>query len=364
MVSNVEAAKTDREDKIDKLIEILPKKNPLVVLKEMDELTGLDKVKANARTFIRRDIFNKRRKTFNLASVMGSQHTVFLGNPGTGKTTMARRRAELLHALGLAGNRYLEVTRETMVGEYIGHTEANTTEMIKAADVVFIDEAYSLVKGGDNTNDFGGLIVDALMTALENGRQNLAVFFAGYPNEMDRFLNSNPGFKSRIAYYEELPDYSMGELGLMLNTGLERNDFSIVLEAKTEAVSQLKTLKGKIGDKSFGNAREVRTIIEQVPDKMADRLFPDISEEDIAEASEFNMDEAKNKADALVKNSDLIKSESGIVVFKDKFNIEAMSEQDLKTVILEDIKALDIVNRGGKGKGLRDGNNVGYFKNF
>ncbi|MCE9507398.1 MAG: AAA family ATPase [Alphaproteobacteria bacterium] len=254
-------------------VKILPKKQPQQVLAEMNELVGMSDAKGNALALVLRAQFDAARVATGLPNTTQALHTVFEGNPGTGKTTMARKRAELLHSLGLVGNRYVEISRENMVGQYIGHTEKNMVDLFNSADVVFIDEAYNLVGDKDDKKDFGNQVVNALMTALENRRDSLTVFFAGYPEEMRNFIASNPGLQSRITHYQSLQDYSGEELGQIMDDLLKKAGLKMEPEAREYAVEQLVFAKTAIGARDFGNARIVRTLVEQLPNKMAERLF-------------------------------------------------------------------------------------------
>lgn len=264
------AAKT--EEDVSQHVKLLPKKTPGQVMAELNGLIGMETVKKEAQSFIYRAQWEAARGVFGSSALKQSLHTAFVGNPGTGKTITARLRAELFHSLGLTGNRYIEISRENMVGQFIGQTEAKMVEIFKQADVIFIDEAYNLVDDSSDNKDFGKRVIDALMIALENN-QNLTVMFAGYPVEMEKFLSSNPGLKSRVPHTISMPDYSLEELGRIMDLNLKKAELTIATDARMHAIEQLAAIKEASGERNFGNARVVRSLVEQLPNKMAERLF-------------------------------------------------------------------------------------------
>jgi AAA+ superfamily predicted ATPase len=272
-------AKAKTEGNMDQFVKLLPKKQPQQVLAEMDKLIGLGDAKGDALALVLRTQFDIARASHKLPRTKKSLHTAFVGNPGTGKTTFARKWAELLHAMGLVGDRYIEISRENMVGQYIGQTEKNMVDLFNSADVVFIDEAYNLVGDKDDKKDFGNRVVDALITALENRRDSLTVFFAGYPEEMQNFIASNPGFKSRVTHYQSLPDYSTEELGQIMDDLLKKAGLKMEPETREYTLGQLEAAKNAMGPRDFGNARIIRSLVEELPDKMANRLFRESSQE-------------------------------------------------------------------------------------
>jgi SpoVK/Ycf46/Vps4 family AAA+-type ATPase len=146
-------------------------------------------------------------------------------------------------------------------------------EFFKLADTIFIDEAYNLFSDSSDKRDFGIRVIDALMTALENKRDHLNVFLAGYPDRMNELLTSNPGLQSRIAHYINLPDYSMDELKEIMRRGVEKAELKMDKDAQKHVLEGLENLREAVGPENFGNARIVRTIVEQLPTKMAERLF-------------------------------------------------------------------------------------------
>lgn len=254
------------------LVQKLEKRDAKQILAEIDEsFVGLEKVKASARQIMLRQQFDMARSIGGHGATQQSHSTVFLGNPGLGKTTFARKKAELLHSLGLAGPNYVEVSRENVVGGFIGHTEAKMTALFQLADVIFIDEAYNLAESG-SSNDFGKRVIDSLLTALEN-KPNLTVFMAGYPAEMEKLLSSNPGLRSRLTRFDTFEDMTNEQLGQTLDYMLSKEALTVEPAARAHILEKLDACRSELGEKSFGNARLVRNIVRALPDQMAERMF-------------------------------------------------------------------------------------------
>ncbi|HKN44893.1 MAG TPA: AAA family ATPase, partial [Propionibacteriaceae bacterium] len=194
------------------------------VLDQLDrELTGLKPVKTRIREIASLLLIERIRKRMNLTSDVPTLHMSFTGNPGTGKTTVALRMANILHKLGFVRRGHVvSVTRDELVGQYIGHTAPKTKEILKKAmgGVLFIDEAYYLYKS-DNERDYGQESIEILLQVMENHRDDLVVILAGYRDRMDTFFKSNPGMSSRIAHHIDFPDYSHDELRLIADKMLE-----------------------------------------------------------------------------------------------------------------------------------------------
>jgi len=200
------------------------------VLDELDrELIGLKPVKTRVRDIAALLLIERARKLVGLASGSPSLHMSFTGNPGTGKTTVALRMAQILHRLGYVRKGHLvSVTRDDLVGQYIGHTAPKTKEVLKKAmgGVLFIDEAYYLYRP-ENERDYGQEAIEILLQVMENQRDDLVVILAGYRDRMDTFFQSNPGLSSRIAHHIEFPDYSSDELEQIAETMLAQMQYRL-----------------------------------------------------------------------------------------------------------------------------------------
>ncbi|WP_234892808.1 AAA family ATPase, partial [Sinorhizobium meliloti] len=207
------------------------------ILDELDrELVGLKPVKQRIRETAALLLVERARRAMGLSHEPPSLHMSFTGNPGTGKTTVALRMANLLHRLGYIRKGHLvSVTRDDLVGQYIGHTAPKTKEILKKAmgGVLFIDEAYYLYRP-DNERDYGQEAIEILLQVMENNRDDLVVILAGYADRMDRFFESNPGFRSRIAHHIDFPDYDNGELLSIAESMLSRQGYRF--DSKASAV--------------------------------------------------------------------------------------------------------------------------------
>jgi len=242
------------------------------VLDRLDaELVGLAPVKTRIREIAALLLVDRMRARFGLSSSRPALHMSFTGSPGTGKTTVALRMAELLHGLGyLRRGHLVSVTRDDLVGQYIGHTAPKTKEVLKRAmgGVLFIDEAYYLYKE-DNERDYGAESVEILLQVMENQRDDLVVILAGYKDRMDDFFRSNPGMSSRVAHHIDFPDYSVDELVAI--SGLMAAEHEYVLPADTAAVLR-DYLERRMRQPRFANARSVRNAIERARLRQANRL--------------------------------------------------------------------------------------------
>jgi probable Rubsico expression protein CbbX len=243
------------------------------VLEQLDEeLVGLAPVKTRIREIAALLVVDRLRHQHGLASERPSLHMCFTGNPGTGKTTVALRMAEILHRLGYVERGHLvSVTREDLVGQYVGHTAPKTRDVLKRAHggVLFIDEAYYLYRP-ENERDYGQEAIEILLQAMENERDKLVVILAGYKDRMETFFQSNPGMRSRIAHHLDFPDYNVEELVAIAELMLAEQMYRFSPEARQAFVDYLKR---RMQMPHFANARSVRNAIDRCRLRQANRLF-------------------------------------------------------------------------------------------
>jgi probable Rubsico expression protein CbbX len=243
------------------------------VLAELDrDLVGLAPVKKRIRETAALLLVERARKRMGLAHETPTLHMSFTGNPGTGKTTVAMRMADLLHRLGYIRKGHLvSVTRDDLVGQYIGHTAPKTKEILKRAmgGVLFIDEAYYLFRP-ENERDYGQEAIEILLQVMENQRDDLVVILAGYTDRMDRFFESNPGFRSRIAHHIDFPDYGDNELLQIATKMLDHQNYKLDAAA-TKALTDYIELRRT--QPHFANARSIRNALDRARLRQANRLF-------------------------------------------------------------------------------------------
>jgi probable Rubsico expression protein CbbX len=237
-----------------------------------DELVGLRQVKARIGELASLLVVDSVRGRFGIASPRPNLHMCFTGSPGTGKTTVALRMAALLHRLGyLRRGHLVSVTRDDLVGQYVGHTAPKTKDVVKRAmgGLLFIDEAYYLYRAG-NERDYGQESIEILLQVMESHRDDLVVILAGYTDRMDVFFRSNPGMGSRIAHHIDFPDYSVDELeriGAVMATGLGYRFTDDALPVFRDY------LERRQGRPRFANARSVRNAVERARLRQASRLL-------------------------------------------------------------------------------------------
>ena len=243
------------------------------ILEELDrELVGLVPVKRRIREISALLLVERARRELGLSHEPPTLHMSFTGNPGTGKTTVAQRMADLLHRLGYIRRGHLvSVTRDDLVGQYIGHTAPKTKEILKKAmgGVLFIDEAYYLYRA-ENERDYGQEAIEILLQIMENQRDDLVVILAGYADRMETFFTANPGFRSRIAHHVDFPDYSDGELLEIAAAMLAQQSYRLSTGAE-EALRRYVALRRE--QPHFANARSIRNALDRARLRQANRLF-------------------------------------------------------------------------------------------
>ena len=243
------------------------------VLATLDaELIGLAPVKKRIAEIASLLVVDKVRRDLSLASGAPSLHMSFTGNPGTGKTTVALRMADLLHKLGYSRTGHLvAVTRDDLVGQYIGHTAPKTKEVLKKAmgGVLFIDEAYYLYKP-ENERDYGQEAIETLLQVMENNRDDLVVILAGYKDRMETFFKSNPGMSSRVAHHIDFPDYGDDELVAIGELILGEWNYRLAPRAKAVFRDYVERRRAQ---PHFANARSVRNALDRARLRQARRLL-------------------------------------------------------------------------------------------
>ena len=264
-----------------------------------EELVGLAPVKARIREIAALLLIDKLRRNLGITSANPGLHMSFTGSPGTGKTTVGLKMADILYQLGyIKKGHLLTVTRDDLVGQYIGHTAPKTKEVLKKAmgGVLFIDEAYYLYKP-DNERDYGSEAIEILLQVMENQRDDLVVILAGYKEPMDKFYESNPGLSSRIANHIDFPDYTVDELLQISKLMLEEQQYQLTPDAEVALKNYIKKRKEK---PLFANARSVKNALDRARMRQANRIFDsrgqvltkkelvNLEAEDILQSTVFN----------------------------------------------------------------------------
>ena len=264
-----------------------------------EELVGLAPVKARIREIAALLLIDKLRKSLDITSASPGLHMSFTGSPGTGKTTVGLRMADILYKLGyIEKGHLLTVTRDDLVGQYIGHTAPKTKEVLKKAmgGVLFIDEAYYLYKP-DNERDYGSEAIEILLQVMENQRDELVIILAGYKEPMDKFYASNPGLSSRITNHIDFPDYTVDELLQISKLMLEEQQYQLTPDAEVALGQYIQKRKEK---PLFANARSVKNALDRARMRQANRIFDsrgqvltkkelvNLEAEDILQSTVFN----------------------------------------------------------------------------
>jgi len=264
-----------------------------------EELVGLVPVKSRIREISALLLIDKLRNNLGITSANPGLHMSFTGSPGTGKTTVGLKMADILYQLGyIKKGHLLTVTRDDLVGQYIGHTAPKTKEVLKKAmgGVLFIDEAYYLYKP-DNERDYGAEAIEILLQVMENQRDELVVILAGYKEPMDKFYESNPGLSSRIANHIDFPDYSTEELLKIAKIMLDEQQYQLTPQAEIALGQYIEKRKEK---PLFANARSVKNALDRARMRQANRIFDsrgqvltkkelvNLEAEDILQSSVFN----------------------------------------------------------------------------
>ena len=260
-ISSVNLYEEYKKTEIGKIIELLD-----------EELVGLTPVKSRIREIAALLLIDKARQNLGITSANPGLHMSFTGSPGTGKTTVGLKMADILYQLGYSKKGHLlTVTRDDLVGQYIGHTAPKTKEVLKKAmgGVLFIDEAYYLYKP-DNERDYGSEAIEILLQVMENQRDDLVVILAGYKDRMDTFYESNPGLSSRIANHVDFPDYEPDELLIIGQTLLEEQQYQLTNEAKDVFLEYIKL---RMEQPLFANARSVKNALDRARMRQANRIF-------------------------------------------------------------------------------------------
>lgn len=278
------AAKAGAQAMKEEGLDVQPEETFEQLMEELNSLVGLQSVKQDLTNLINLVKIRKLRESRGMKQPDITLHLVFSGNPGTGKTTVARLLAKIYKNLGVVSQgQLIEVDRSNLVAGYIGQTAVQTAEIVESAigGILFIDEAYTLVKGGDE-KDFGQEAIDTLLKMMEDNRDDLIVIVAGYTDKMEEFVNSNPGLKSRFNKYIFFNDYSGKELTKIYNSMAKKQEYVPDKEA-AKCIEEYLTKRAKAHEENFANAREARNYLERCIERQATRIveIEDISDDDL-----------------------------------------------------------------------------------
>ena len=272
---NDNTEQTEQQEKVEKKDSVVVNE-PLQgdPYKELDDLIGLGEVKKEVRSLANFVKLQKQREAKGLKTAKVSYHLVFYGSPGTGKTTVARIIGRIYKDLGvLKKGHTVETDRSGLVAKYLGQTALKTDTVVQHAihGVLFIDEAYALVPEDGNGSDYGQEAISTLLKRMEDYRDSLVVIIAGYKNEMQRFIDSNPGLQSRFNRYIDFPDYTSGELTDIFKMYMKKNQYTLAPDAETYLKEQFDYAVAH-KDRNFGNARYARNVFEKSIQAQANRL--------------------------------------------------------------------------------------------
>ena len=289
--SQTQAAKPEEKE------EIPPKEKIEDLLAELDSYVGMDAIKAEVRSLINMVQVYKLRREHDLPTTDMSLHMVFSGNPGTGKTTIARIMARIYHSLGILSRGHLvEVDRSGLVAGYVGQTALKTQKVIEKAmgGVLFIDEAYAL--NGKSENDFGQEAIDTILKAMEDHRDDLVVIVAGYTELMDRFIHSNPGLESRFNRFLMFEDYTPEQMVAIFKMQCKKGCY-VLAQGTEELVRDF--IAEESADDSFGNARGVRNLFEHILVAQNNRLakMENVTRDDLMQILPDDVLHARGKID-------------------------------------------------------------------
>ncbi|MFD1357630.1 stage V sporulation protein K [Fictibacillus halophilus] len=247
----------------------------LKIEQDLNRLVGMEDLKHHVKEIYAWLHINKCRQEMGMKAEKQALHMLFKGNPGTGKTTVARKLGTLFHEMKVLSKGHLiEAERADLVGEYIGHTAQKTRELLKKANggILFIDEAYSLGRGGEK--DFGKEAIDTLVKAMEDQQHEFILILAGYPKEMDRFLKLNPGLPSRFPVVISFPDYSVDELMEISKRMLTEREYVLTRDCEWKLKTHIERVRNS-GNGSFSNGRYIRNMIEKAVRRQSVRLLND-----------------------------------------------------------------------------------------